>query len=320
MLTAAASASASALASRHAPRLSRRLATAAAAAATTVATTSAASTTSGAVNPPDSRPARPPQYKGRLPDIRTGVIINRSPLLTRDRTSFERAFFDYQERIRRTFHNPFPYDFYFKPGSIVESKFTIEERDREREIFYAGFGADSKFAPQPKLSLDDLRKIAREDDAVASREHESDRTGDIKSLDRKGQRNLYLVLKQTVDSRETWRFPEGAREEGEPLYNVRLSLLPSVSPHHADGPRAGRGAPYVCTMWQKYGHLDSEPTTYWPLRHGSLPDCYSPRTFPHTLSLYASRTHASHRLPYSSTRRTLWPVRSTRRRRATSRG
>ena len=79
-------------------------------------------------------------------------------------TPFENAFYKYQQRIARTLHNPFPYDFYFKPGSILESRFILEERQRERSLFFPGFGADSKWAPQPKVSEEDLKKFGSEED------------------------------------------------------------------------------------------------------------------------------------------------------------
>src|SRR6266849_3783603 len=55
------------------------------------------------------------------PKLHTAVILNRSPILTRTPTSFERAYYAYQARIQRALHNPFPHDFYFKPGSLLES-------------------------------------------------------------------------------------------------------------------------------------------------------------------------------------------------------
>ncbi|KAI0029738.1 50S ribosomal subunit L30 [Vararia minispora EC-137] len=206
MVTALVTATSS-LVSRHAPRLSRHLVTSTAVAAS-------------ALTPEPSPPRRARQVDHSKTLIRTAIILNRSPIITRAPTSFERAFFNYQERIRRAFHNPFPYDFYFKPGSILESKFTLEERERERRIFYRGFGADSKYAPKSKLTPEELEKFGTEDGTVMSRKHASDRKGDAKSLDRKGQRNLYLLLSQGEGSEATWRFPEGDLGEEEFLHEA----------------------------------------------------------------------------------------------------
>jgi large subunit ribosomal protein L46 len=139
--------------------------------------------------------------------LHTAVILNRSPILTRTPTSFERAYYAYQARIQRALHNPFPYEFYFKPGSLLESKFNLEERKRDRKAFGPGFGADHPLAPGFGVSAQDLKKFGRdEDETPAPRVHASDENDDQKSLDRKGQRNLYLLVKQKTDA--VWRFPE----------------------------------------------------------------------------------------------------------------
>jgi large subunit ribosomal protein L46 len=151
------------------------------------------------------RPKKPPR-----PSLYTAVILNRSPTLTRTPTSFERAYYGYQARLQRALHNPFPYEFYFKPGSLLESKFNLEERKRDRKAFGPGFGADHPLAPGAGVSAQDLKKFGRdEDETPAPRVHASDESGELKSLDRKGQRNLYLLVKQTTDAANTtWRFPE----------------------------------------------------------------------------------------------------------------
>ncbi|KAH9004972.1 50S ribosomal subunit L30 [Lactarius hatsudake] len=144
-----------------------------------------------------SHPKKPPR-----PNLHTAVILNRSPIITRTPTPFERAYYAYQSRVQRALHNPFPYEFYFKPGSLLESKFNLEERKRDRKAFGSGFGADHPLAPGAGVSAQDLKKFGRdEDETPAPRVHASDDSGDLKSLDRKAQRNLYLLVKQeTTDA------------------------------------------------------------------------------------------------------------------------
>ncbi|KAH9180377.1 50S ribosomal subunit L30 [Lactarius sanguifluus] len=158
----------------------------------------------------------------KKPSLHTAVILNRSPILTRTPTPFERAYYAYQSRIQRALHNPFPYEFYFKPGSLLESKFNLEERKRDRKAFGPGFGADHPLAPGAGVSAQDLKKFGRdEDETPAPRVHASDDGGDLKSLDRKGQRNLYLLVKQkATDAAATvWRFPESeVTTDGELLH------------------------------------------------------------------------------------------------------
>lgn len=149
------------------------------------------------------------------------MILNRSPILTRTPSFFERAFYAYQARIRRALHNPFPYEFYFKQGSLLEAKFNLEERQRDRTAFGRGFGADSRNAPGAKLTAEDLKKFGQaEDESTVSRKHASDESGDVKSLDRKGQRNLYLLVQRKENGRDVWGFPQGEVEEGELLHQA----------------------------------------------------------------------------------------------------
>lgn len=155
------------------------------------------------------------------PKLHTAVILNRSPILTRTPTSFERAYYVYQARIQRALHNPFPHEFYFKPGSLLESKFNLEERKRDRKAFGPGFGADHPLAPGAGVTAQDLNKFGRDEDQTpAPRLHASDVNGDVKSLDRKGQRNLYLLIQQKADAAVEWKFPETAVVGNELLHEV----------------------------------------------------------------------------------------------------
>jgi large subunit ribosomal protein L46 len=116
------------------------------------------------------------------------VILNRSPVITRTPTPFERAYYAYQQRIARALHNPFPHEFYFKPGAPLEQRF---------------------------------RRAGEEDEALASRWTKADEAKDVRSLDRQGQRNLYLVLLKKEGGKETWTFPSGDVKPDELLHEVR---------------------------------------------------------------------------------------------------
>lgn len=124
--------------------------------------------------------------------LATAIILNRAPILTRPPTPFEKAFYDYEARLQRVLHNPFPSEFYFKPGSVLEAKFNQEERKRERRVFGKGFGR------VPKASGSTLKPqdIARETVETGSRISAADKSKDVKSLDRQGERNLYLIVKR----------------------------------------------------------------------------------------------------------------------------
>lgn len=159
------------------------------------------------------------------PLISTAIVLNRSPVLTRSPAPFETAYYSYQGRIRRALHNPFPYDFYFKQGSLLEKRFNIEERNREKRAFGPAFLEKEDITEEQRqadiAAVEQLAIQEGEGETLAPRKHESDTTGDVKSLDRQGQRNLYLLLKATDSAgKSTWRFPQGDVEKGQLLHQV----------------------------------------------------------------------------------------------------
>lgn len=165
--------------------------------------------------------------------IHTAVLLNRSPLISRTPTAFERAYYAYQARIERALHNPLPYDFHFKPNSPLEIQFDKEENEREK----LAFGRSATPSPRVKseaettdtgdLNALPLMEAAQEEvEKPMPREHESDRTGSVKSLDRKGQRNIYLVVlsKDAIDGKESWRFPQTPVTQEHNLFDVSLQF------------------------------------------------------------------------------------------------
>ncbi|KAG8733502.1 54S ribosomal protein L17 mitochondrial [Ceratobasidium sp. 423] len=152
--------------------------------------------------------------------IIASVLLNRSPILTTLPTPFEQTYHDYQARIARAISNPFSREFYFKKGAIAERQFFTEESQREKEAFGDDFG---------EIQLRDLEEdktgsMSQTEDVVAlPREHESDRTGDVKNLNRKGGRNLYLL----VHGADGWRLPQGPTKQGVALHSAALEELHS---------------------------------------------------------------------------------------------
>ncbi|GAB1521873.1 39S mitochondrial ribosomal protein L46 [Rhizoctonia solani] len=152
--------------------------------------------------------------------IIASVLLNRSPILTTLPTPFEQAYYDYQARIGRAISNPFPREFYFKKGAIAERQFFVEESQREKEAFGEGFGESLL----KDLEEDKTGSMNQTEDVVAlPREHESDRTGDVKNLNRKGDRNLYLLVKGL----DSWRLPQGPAKQGAALHATALEELHS---------------------------------------------------------------------------------------------
>ncbi|CAL1710852.1 unnamed protein product [Somion occarium] len=184
---------------------------------------SVASTSSAIPSPP---PPRQKSASGTLkPVLNTAVILTRSPIITRTPTPFERTYFGYHARIQRALHNPFPYDFYFKPGSLLEGRFREKEREREREAF----GGPRKTSTTAEEGAEDAPAAAKdvevlggeEEVTTVPREHESDRNGDVKDLNRQGERNLHLlILGKNASGKHVWRFPQGGLEQDELLHEA----------------------------------------------------------------------------------------------------
>ena len=157
----------------------------------------------------------------------TAIILTRAPIITRTPSLFERAYWAYQSRIQRALHNPFPSEFYFKQGSPLEARFNAEEMARERKAFGKPFGMprveDAEEGKKSSPAEEDSSRLEDEDEENMPRIHPSDVSGDVKSLDRKGQRHLYLVVK----TKNGWVFPEGKDgvAKGELLHEVCRCVL-----------------------------------------------------------------------------------------------
>jgi len=180
--------------------------------------------------------AHPLENAGRVkkalkPRISTAIILNRSPIITKAPTPFEVAYYSYQARIRRSLHNPFPNDFYFKQGTLTETRFNIEERKRERLAFGPAFLEKEDISEEKRLAniaaVEQLAQQEGEGEELMPRTHAADVEGNLKSLDRRGHRNLYLLLHSVEDGKDVWRFPQGEAEKG--LFLHQVSSHPSTS-------------------------------------------------------------------------------------------
>jgi large subunit ribosomal protein L46 len=174
---------------------------------------------------------------GQQVAIHTAILVNRNPILTRTPTPFEKAYYAYQAKIERALHNPLPYDFYFKPGTQLELQFDKEEERRERRAFGPSATPSSRIKSEEETlaeedgadSLAVLDTQQQERIKHVPRLHESDRTGNVQSLDRQGQRNIYLlVLAKDEAGKESWRFPQAPVSKQENLFEVRSYKIQMV--------------------------------------------------------------------------------------------
>ncbi|KAH9483832.1 54S ribosomal protein L17, mitochondrial [Psilocybe cubensis] len=189
-------------------------------------------TTASSQQPSPSQLPSEPAKKPSRPHIKTAIILNRSPILTRTPTAFEKAYYSYQARIRRALHNPFPYEFYFKQGTLLETRFNLEERKRERLAFGPGFLEKEDISEEKRqaniAAVEQLAQQEGEGEELMPRQHEADIKNDQKSLDRMGQRNLYLVVQVTENGKDIWRFPQGDVEKGQLLHQAAQKNLLAV--------------------------------------------------------------------------------------------
>jgi hypothetical protein len=169
--------------------------------------------------------------KTKNANISTAIVLNRSPIITRSPSRFELAYYAYSSRIRRALSNPFPHRFYFKQGSLLQNRFLIQEREREKTAWgprFWTFTEEQKatFKAQ-KLAEAQLAEQEGEQEKLMPREHPGEKRGALKSLNRQMMRNLYLLI-QPNESR-IWRFPQGTLQDGELLHQVTCLHCPCAT-------------------------------------------------------------------------------------------
>lgn len=159
-----------------------------------------------------------------------GVILCRSPIITRELSEFEKAFYDYQQHLKSRLSSPFPTDFYFTKGSLASKRWLAgeEERSRANELI-----AKSDVSTSETGEITGQEREMQEEEDVASnvavsRITESDRKGDTKSLDRKLDRTLFLLMKKPR-SKHAWQFPQGAVGAGEVLHESTSRILATLA-------------------------------------------------------------------------------------------
>ncbi|EWC47039.1 hypothetical protein DRE_03801 [Drechslerella stenobrocha 248] len=172
------------------------------------------------------RPASPYQ-------LASSVIISRAPILTRELTPFEKEFFFYQRRLDKRLVRPFVRDFYFKKGTLAFDEWKAKRRDMKlynphsrTDGWMDELRHGAKYADDEDMSYEDLVKytVSGEDitagdtdEEVAAkktmtkplpRETEADAAGDVRSLNRKLSRTLYLLVKRGDREEHAWKFPQ----------------------------------------------------------------------------------------------------------------
>jgi large subunit ribosomal protein L46 len=172
------------------------------------------------------------------------VVLSRPPQITRDQTPFEKAFFFYQRRLNERLVLPFSRYFYFKAGTPADLEWKRKQAERltpARDIgVYNAYsetawndellvGAkESELETQAECLLSDAEIPGVGSDEVGGlrketverpmpRVTEADKKGDERSLDRRLDRTLYLLVKS---SEGRWEFPASTLIGRENLHEV----------------------------------------------------------------------------------------------------
>ncbi|KXS95704.1 hypothetical protein AC578_10766 [Pseudocercospora eumusae] len=210
-------------------------------------------------SPSKSAPTNPPvnvTHTGPRKAFRVSCspVLSRPPLITRELTSFEKAFYLYQKRLNERQALPFTRYFYYKKGTPQQVEFKRKVKARmavARDVgAYNAYGDDGwddevrvgSRLGEPEDIVDKLIRDAEGKDIVDAepqgdaetggeavsgdakagegarkpvgdivierpcpRITEADRKNDMKSLNRKLDRSLYLLVQ---DKEGRWRFPQ----------------------------------------------------------------------------------------------------------------
>ncbi|KAJ2595621.1 hypothetical protein GGF39_003759 [Coemansia sp. RSA 1721] len=144
--------------------------------------------------------------------VRAGVLLQRDPIVLQQAGGFEATCDKYFEWLEYISAEKFPRDFFFKRGSSAESKWMELENERASQWYFdpankpafkpikkAIFGEDTGVDEDSGMDVSRLIE-------VQPRETDADKSGDVKSLERKLDRTLYLLVK---DSKGEWGLPAG---------------------------------------------------------------------------------------------------------------
>ncbi|KAI9801087.1 MAG: 54S ribosomal protein L17 mitochondrial [Piccolia ochrophora] len=178
-----------------------------------------------------------------------GVVLARPPQITRDLTPFERAYFFYQRRLNERLALPFTRYFYFKKGTPADLEWKRKQKDRQTaardigvynayskegwndELLVGSKESDPEHQAEALLSDAEAPGIGSEEMGEPKRETierpmpritEADRTNDLRRLDRKLDRTIYLLVQEETGR---WRFPASGLAGKESLHQAAERTL-----------------------------------------------------------------------------------------------
>ncbi|AOW05931.1 39S mitochondrial ribosomal protein L46-domain-containing protein [Yarrowia lipolytica] len=165
-------------------------------------------------------------------NISGGMILSRIPIVTSEPTPFAKQYYEYMDGLKRRMMWTFPSFLYFKRGTLAERKYRelnkIPTQARDGVVYPEGIpdvvNHRERTMPQkiavPTKDNEGSRGAKKgteegEEDVIKpnSRITEADKQNDVKSLERKLDRTLYLL----AQTKNGWRFPSVVINEKETI-------------------------------------------------------------------------------------------------------
>lgn len=245
-------------------------------------------------------------------------VLSRPPLLTRELTSFEKAFYLYQKRLNERLALPFMRYFYYKkdtPADIERKRKEKARRTAAKDIgIYSGYGpeawndevlvgdgtaeptnqvealirdaegktvVDGKPVGASEAGGQEISGSEREGEGVRKkvgqevaverpmpRITDADRVNDFKSLSRKLDRCLYLLVKNKDGK---WRFPEDrvyGRENLQQVCGISAAWIELQQEQLTNHIYVGSRAHPRPISRRQHEYLVRRQPSHWPLRFG----------------------------------------------------
>ncbi|KAJ2610664.1 hypothetical protein H4S08_003501 [Coemansia sp. RSA 1365] len=176
--------------------------------------------------------------------VHAGVILQRDPIVRQTAKGFEAISDKYFAWLEYISADRFPRDLFFKQGSSNERNWIEQEKVRAGEWYF-----DPSSRPKER-ARNKLQEEAAESEAiplksvreqlveVQPRETAADAAGDVRSLERKLERTLYLIVK---DKSGQWVFPQGEVQEKELLHEAARRNLKNTCGGQISVWTVGRG-------------------------------------------------------------------------------
>ncbi|SSD61234.1 related to 54S ribosomal protein L17, mitochondrial [Saccharomycodes ludwigii] len=159
--------------------------------------------------------------------IESAIILSRTPIITQQPSKLESTYCAYQRELERRLMWTFPQYYYFKRGTLAERKFLALQRGPVSKlpgVFYSKGVPDVRgnrernAAQEIVLPLEQQSEDDPNESDSASSSHninrrilpnsritKADECGDLKSLERRLDKNLYLIVKSNKTGE--WSFP-----------------------------------------------------------------------------------------------------------------